>query len=108
MLGFREIILKHEHRKVPVIGLVGVAQWTECQPVNQKVASSIPSQGTCLDCRPGLQLGACERQPIDVSFTTNQLMFLSLLKKKKKAPVIDRLAPMSFKDATCHLPAHPL
>ena len=26
--------------------LAGVAQWTECQPANQKVASSIPSQGT--------------------------------------------------------------
>ena len=28
--------------------LAGVAQWTECQPANQRVASSIPSQGTCL------------------------------------------------------------
>ena len=26
----------------------GVAQWIECQPVNQKVAGLIPSQGTCL------------------------------------------------------------
>ena len=25
-----------------------MAQWTECWPVNQRVASSIPSQGTCL------------------------------------------------------------
>ena len=33
--------------------LAGVAQWIECQPVNQKVAGSIPSQGTCLGCRPG-------------------------------------------------------
>ena len=33
--------------------LAGVAQWTECWPVNQRVTGSIPSQGTCLDFRPG-------------------------------------------------------
>ena len=27
-----------------------VVEWIECQPVNQSVASSIPSQGTCLGC----------------------------------------------------------
>ena len=37
--------------------LAGVAQWIECGPVNQKVASLIPSQGTCLGFRLGLQLG---------------------------------------------------
>ena len=48
--------------------LAGVAQRIECQPANQRVASSIPSQGTCLGCRPGPQLGAHERQPyVDVS-----------------------------------------
>ena len=31
-----------------ILALAGVAQWIECQPVNQRVASSIPSQGTCL------------------------------------------------------------
>ena len=35
--------------------LVGVAQWIERQPANQRVAGSIPSQGTCLDSRPGPQ-----------------------------------------------------
>ena len=35
--------------------LAGVAQWTELQPANQRVASLIPSQGTCLGCRPGPQ-----------------------------------------------------
>ena len=29
-------------------GLAGVAQWIEHWPVNQRVACSIPSQGTCL------------------------------------------------------------
>ena len=28
--------------------LAGVAQWIECRPENQRVAGSIPSQGTCL------------------------------------------------------------
>ena len=37
--------------------LAGVAQWIDSQPVNHRVAGSIPSQGTCLGCRPGLQLG---------------------------------------------------
>ena len=32
--------------------LAGVAQWTECRPTNQRVAGWIPSQGTCLGCRP--------------------------------------------------------
>ena len=35
------------------LALTGVAQWTEHQPVNQGVTSSIPSQGTCLGCAPG-------------------------------------------------------
>ena len=33
--------------------LVGMAHWIECWPVNQRVTSSIPSQGTCLGCGPG-------------------------------------------------------
>ena len=35
--------------------LAGVAQWIERGPVNQKVTGSIPTQGTCLGCRPGPQ-----------------------------------------------------
>ena len=39
-----------------IIGaLAGVAQWIECGPANQRVAGSIPSQGTCLGCGPGPQ-----------------------------------------------------
>ena len=33
-----------------------MAQWVECQPVSQRVAGSIPSQGTCLGCGPGPQV----------------------------------------------------
>ena len=43
------------------IVLAGVAQWTECWPVNQKVAGLITGQGTGLGCGPGPRLGACER-----------------------------------------------
>ena len=35
--------------------LAGVAQWIECWPVNQRATGLIPSQGTCLGCRPGPQ-----------------------------------------------------
>ena len=35
--------------------LAGVAQWIEHWPVTQKVAGSIPSQGTFLSCGPGPQ-----------------------------------------------------
>ena len=52
-----------------VVALAGAAQWTERRPVNQKVAGSIPGQGTCLGCGPGPQLGVCKRQPIDVCLT---------------------------------------
>ena len=33
--------------------LAGVAQWIEGRPVNQRVAGSTLSQGTCLGCRSG-------------------------------------------------------
>ena len=57
-----------EASKTGHLTLAGVAQWTECQPANHRVAGSIPSQGTCLGCRPGPQYGVHERQPyIDVS-----------------------------------------
>ena len=61
--------------------LAGVAQWTERWPANQRVAGSIPipSQVTCLDCRPKSPVGAYERQPhIDVSLPLFLLPFPSL------------------------------
>ena len=67
-------ICKSVSRKSPVIvnktrmALAGMAQWTECWPVNQRVAGSIPSQGACLGCGPGLHWGPRKRQPhTDVS-----------------------------------------
>ena len=41
----------------PTVARAGVAQWIGHQPVNQRVTGSIPSQGTCLGCRPGPQVG---------------------------------------------------
>ena len=38
------------------LALTGVAQQVEHRPTNQKVAHSIPAQGTCLGCGPGPQL----------------------------------------------------
>ena len=57
-----------------ILTLAGVAQWIE----NQRVAGSIPSQDTYLDCRPGPQQGALERQPhIDVCLPLSPSLPLS-------------------------------
>ena len=50
-----------------MLWLVWLSGLSASQPANRKVAGSIPSQGTCLGCWPGSQLGVCEMQPIDVS-----------------------------------------
>ena len=64
---------------IEMLSLAGVTQWIECQPLKQRVAGLIPSQGTCLSCRPGPQQGVCERQPhIDASFPLFLLPFPSL------------------------------
>ena len=49
---------RHHKDKDTTEALAGVAQWTECHPANQKVAGSVPGQGTRPGCGPGLQLGA--------------------------------------------------
>ena len=41
--------------KIGKIALAGEAQGIESWPANQRVTSLIPSQGTCLSCRPGPQ-----------------------------------------------------
>ena len=50
-----------------IIALAGVAQWIE---PNQRVAGWIPSQDTCLGCRPGPSMGHVRGN--------HTLMFLSL------------------------------
>ena len=52
--------------KKKILTLTGVAQWVECHLINQKVASSIPSQGTCLGCREE-STDQCPVPDIDVS-----------------------------------------
>ena len=65
--------------------LAGVAQWIECRPVNQSITSSIPSQVTCLGCRPCHHQGVHEKQPhIDVSLPLFLLPFPFLKRKKIK------------------------
>ena len=55
--------------KIALLALASVAQWIECQHVNHRVASSIPSQDKCLGCGPSPQLEVHERQPhTDISF----------------------------------------
>ena len=66
-----------KHKSSQHSALAGVAQWIEYWPANQRVISLIPSQGTCLGCGPGPQLGASEGQPIDVSLA-HQCFFPSL------------------------------
>ena len=55
-------VLKESSKKFTE-ALAGVAQWTEHWIVKQRVAGSIPSQCTCLGCRPGPQWGAYKKQP---------------------------------------------
>ena len=65
--------------KLGIVALACGAQWIECQPENQRVASSIPSQDTCLDCGPGPEWGAHKRQPrIDVSLPLFLPLFTSV------------------------------
>ena len=43
------------------LSLASLAQWSECQPANQGVTSSIPSWSSCLGYGPGPQRGMHER-----------------------------------------------
>ena len=49
------IINKTYLKKISSVALAGMAKWIECWPKNQRVAGSIPSQGTWLHCRLGPQ-----------------------------------------------------
>ena len=54
--------------KSELIALAGVTQRIECQPVNQRVAGSIPSQGTCLGCS-SLLISPLIFFPISIKFS---------------------------------------
>ena len=49
--------------------LNGMAQFVGCRPTKQKVTSSIPSQGTCLNYGLVSSCGMCKRQLIDACLT---------------------------------------
>ena len=49
-------------KKILFIALADIVQWIERGPANQSIAGSIPSQSTCLGCRPGPHCGAHKRQ----------------------------------------------
>ena len=55
IFAYHEISLFYFFQPFKIIkaALAGVAQWIEHWPVNQRVAGSMPSQGTLLGCRPG-------------------------------------------------------
>ena len=55
-------------------------------PANRKVAGDILSQGTHLGCRPGPQLGVCERQSRNVSLPLSPAFPLSLKSLILKSP----------------------
>ena len=86
-----ETNLPHTHwLKTLLLGLDGVAQWIECQSVNQKITGSVPSQGTCLGCGSGTRMRTREGQPINASLL-HQCSSLSLplsLEAMKKCPQV--------------------
>ena len=56
IFNFEELIPIHYRLlKKNSLALAGVSQWIERGPAKQRVAGSIPSQGTCLGCGPGSQ-----------------------------------------------------
>ena len=60
-----------------------MAQWITCWPVNQRVAGSIPNQGTCLGCGPGSQLGVGEATRKMASGTRPQYEWAQVIPIKK-------------------------
>ena len=73
--------------------LAGVAQWTEGRPVKQRAMGSIPSQGTCLGCRPGFLVKGVQEATIHWCFSPSVSLSLfvclkinkyNLLKKEKE------------------------
>ena len=74
ILYFRKIHIRNTGKLPWLVWFSGLNE-LQC-PVNLKVAGSIPSRGTCLGCRPGPQVGACERQL--TPYLSHTSLFLSL------------------------------
>ena len=72
-----------------VLYFPGVAQWIECQPVNQRVAGSIPSWGTCQVPGRGCSRGNHTLMFLCLSFSfPPPLSKNKLIKPKKRCPVL--------------------
>ena len=82
----RELIAEEEARDKETAALTGVTQWNERWPVNPRVVSLIPCQGTCLGCRFGpwsecVQEGLCKKHPccfLHRCFSLSLSLFLPL------------------------------
>ena len=102
-------------RRKKTQALARVAQWIESWPENQRVAGSIPSQGTCLGYGPSTQFGVCRRQLIDVSLKYSVFhlpLFLPLSPlsknklKKKKDTRANLLLPLLNNSSNFEEPLH--
>ena len=81
-----------------------MAQWIECQPVNQ-YPGSIPSHGTCLGCGPGPQLGEFERQPhIDAFLPPFPSLKVSKIFLKERLKLLYKLDPQENRDCLFYRP----
>ena len=68
---------KKNKKQINEITLTGVAQWVEHCSLNQKAASSIPGQGTCLGYWPGPRVGGVQEATNRCFSCTLMFLFLS-------------------------------
>ena len=73
-----------ENWKDVFLALAGGAQWTEYRPEKPGVTGLIPSQGTCLGCRPGPQWGARQEATTHWCFSSSLSPSLPLWKEINK------------------------
>ena len=75
-------------KKIRNSALAGIGQWIELQTANQRVAGSVPSQGTCLGGRLGAQWGgtwvATTHWCYSLSLSPSLLLSLKINKILKK------------------------
>ena len=101
-LHCRRLVRHDKNCEKPNGALAGVAQWIECQPANQIVTGSIPSQDTFLGCGPGPQWRVRERQPhSDISLPFFLPPFPSLKKWRKSLKKIKKKKEKSLMGFSC-------
>ena len=60
--------------------LTKVTQWVGRYNANQRVTNLFPSQGKCLGCRSGPQLGACVQEATNQCISPSLTLFLKINK----------------------------